>query len=287
MLNLKYHLALGWGICLVFAANPTSLSAALTPEKLYQRVLPSVMTLEVENQSGEKFIGSAVLALADDVAVTAWHVVANAQTVWAVFADGQRLKVIGCIHQDASRDLALLKLERPRPHGRATLCRELQAVAARIYVVGTPKGYAFSISDGLISQIQTVDGFREYQLSCPISPGNSGSPIFNQRGQVIGIASWTKSDAQNMSFAVPTQDFMRLNISGAATTWEQLAATNSPAPLVQLIKNRPGQNPASAAMADAGNFDAFQKWYYDSIGKFVTVVVQEAGRTNIFAFTVK
>jgi len=287
MLNLKYHLALGWGICLVFAANPTSLSAALTPEKLYQRVLPSVMTLEVENQSGEKFIGSAVLALADDVAVTAWHVVANAQTVWAVFADGQRLKVIGCIHQDASRDLALLKLERPRPHGRATLCRELQAVAARIYVVGTPKGYAFSISDGLISQIQTVDGFREYQLSCPISPGNSGSPIFNQRGQVIGIASWTKSDAQNMSFAVPTQDFMRLNISGAPTTWEQLATTNSSAPPIKLIKIRPGQDQASAATADAGNFAAFQKWYYDSIGKFVTVVVQEAGRTNIFAFTVK
>jgi hypothetical protein len=160
-------------------------------------------------------------------------------------------------------------------------------VAARIYVVGTPKGYAFSISDGLISQIQTVDGFREYQLSCPISPGNSGSPIFNQRGQVIGIASWTKSDAQNMSFAVPTQDFMRLNISGAPTTWEQLATTNSSAPPIKLIKIRPGQDQASAATADAGNFAAFQKWYYDSIGKFVTVVVQEAGRTNIFAFTVK
>jgi S1-C subfamily serine protease len=272
---------------LIFAANPTRLQAALTPEKLYQKVLPSVMTLEVESQSGEKFVGSAVLAMADDVAVTAWHVVANARTVWAVFADGQRVKVIGCIHQDALRDLALLKLERPRSHGQAILCRELQAVAARIYVVGTPKGYPFSISDGLISQIQTVDGFREYQLSCPISPGHSGSPIFNQRGEVIGIASWTKSDAQNMSFAVPTQDFIRLNISGEPTTWEQLAATNSSAPPVKLIKVSHGQDHAHAETADASSFAAFQKWYYDSIGKSVTVVVQEAGRTNTFAFTVK
>lgn len=284
---MKYHLALAWGIFLVFAANPTKLPAALTPEKLYQTVLPSVMTLEVECQSGEKFVGSAVLARADDVAVTAWHVVANARTVWAVFADGQRVKVIGCIHQDALRDLALLKLERPRPHGQATLCRDLPAIAARIYVVGTPKGYAFSISDGLISQIQTVDGFREYQLSCPLSPGNSGSPIFNQRGEVIGIASWTKSDAQNMSFAIPTQDFIRLKISGEPATWEQLAATNSSASPVKLIKISHGQDNTHEETADARSFTAFQKWYYDSIGKSVVVAVQVEGRTNIFAFTVK
>jgi S1-C subfamily serine protease len=263
------------------------LQAALTPEKLYQKVLPPVMTLEVESQNGEKFVGSAVLARADDVAVTAWHVVANARSVWAVFADGQREKVIGCIHQDALRDLALLKLEKPLSHRQATLCRELQAVAARAYVIGTPKGYAFSISDGLISQVRSVDGFLEYQLSCPISPGNSGSPIFNQRGEVIGIASWTKSDAQNMSFAIPTQDFIRLKVSEPLTTWEQLAATNSSAPPVKLIKTHHGQDQAHGETADAGGFAAFQKWYYDSVGKSVTVVVQEAGRTNIFAFTVK
>ena len=259
----------------------------MTPEKLYHKVLPSVMTLEVESQNGEKFVGSAVLALADDVAVTAWHVVANARSVWAVYADGQRVKVTGCIHQDAVRDLALLKLEKPRSHRQATLCAELQAVAGRIYVVGTPKGYAFSISDGLISQIRTVDGFREYQLSCPISPGNSGSPIFNQRGEVIGIASWTKSDAQNMSFAIPTQDFIRLKVTEQPTTWEQLAANHAPSPPAKLIKIPHGQDKALEETADAAGFTAFQKWYYDSVGKSVTIVVQEEGRTNVFAFTVK
>ena len=154
-------------------------------------------------------------------------------------------------------------------------------------MVGTPKGYAFSISEGLISQIQTVDGFREYQLSCPISPGNSGSPIFNQRGEVIGIASWTKSDAQNMSFAIPTQDFSRLNISVEPATWEQLAATNSPAPPIKLTKIPHGPDNAHEESADASSFAAFQQWYYDSIGKSVTVIVLEAGRTNRFAFTVK
>src|ERR1039458_7346831 len=129
---MRSHLAFCLVACLVFAVNPTRLQAALTPEKLYQKVLPSVMTLEVECQSGEKFLGSAVLALADDVAVTAWHVVADARTVWAVYADGQRVQVIGCIQHDALRDLALLKLEKPRSHRQATLCGEMQAVASPI-----------------------------------------------------------------------------------------------------------------------------------------------------------
>ena len=53
------------GLWLACAVTAEGLHAGLTPEKLYHKVLPSVMTLEVESQSGERFVGSAVLALAD------------------------------------------------------------------------------------------------------------------------------------------------------------------------------------------------------------------------------
>lgn len=283
----KLRWILSLGLWLAFAVIPGGVHAALTPEKLYQKVLPSVMTLEVENQSGERFIGSAVLAFADDVALTAWHVVADARSVWAVFANGQRVKVIGCIDHDGWRDLALLKLEKRLPHRQAVLCRELQSVAARAYVIGAPKGYDFSISDGLISQIRSVDGFLQYQLSCPISPGNSGGPILNNRGEVIGIASWTKDDAQNVSFAIPTQEFIRLKVSERLTTWKQLAATARPAPPARLIEPRHGTDKAIPIESDAESFAAFKKRLNESAGKSVTVVVQEDGRTNIFSFTVQ
>jgi len=286
---VKYHRIIALNLWLAWALAPAGLSAALTPEKLYQKVLPAVMTLEVETRSGERFVGSAVLALADDFALTAWHVVADARSVWAVFADGQRVAVIGCVDHDGSRDLALLKLEKRLPHRQAVLCKVLQPVAARAFVIGSPKGYSFSISDGLISQIRNVDGFPEYQLSCPISPGNSGSPIFNQRGEVIGIASWTKADAQNVSFAIPTQEFTRLNVSAPSKTWEQLAAAAPSVPPARLAKSRPSTDVVIKATeaVDAESFVAFQKWYVDSVGKLVTVVVQEAGRTNSFTFTVR
>ncbi len=247
------------------------------------------MTLEVESQSGERFVGSAVIALADDVALTAWHVVADARSVWAVFANGQRVKVIGCIDHDGVRDVALLKLEKRLPHRKAALCPELQAVAARAYVIGAPKGYDFSISDGLISQTRMVDGVLQYQMSCPISPGNSGSPIFNQRGEVIGIASWTKSDAQNVSFAIPAREFTRLNVSQRPTTWNQLAVTAPVVTPARLIKSRQTTDPAFVAKekADAESYAAFEKWLNDSVGKSVTIVVQEAGQTNSFSFNVR
>ena len=271
------------------AAVPQAMPAELTPEKLYKKVLPSVMTLEVESRSGDKFIGSAVLALADDCALTAWHVVADARSVWAVFADGQRVRVTGFLDQDGRRDVALLKLEKPLARRQAVLGQKLQPVAARAYVIGAPKGYDFSISDGLISQTRLVDGVLQYQLSCPISPGNSGSPIFNQRGEVIGIASWTKSDAQNVSFAIPTQEFSRLNASEQPKTWEQLAVNHAPASSDRLVKSRQSNDQAQSQKdaADAESYAAFQKRLNESVGKSVTVVFQEADRTNVFKFTVK
>jgi hypothetical protein len=244
------------------------------------------MKLEVETQSGERYVGGAVLALADDIALTAWHVVADARSVWGVFADGQRVQVTGCIDRDGSHDLALVKLEKPLPRRRASLCPKLQSVAARAYVIGAPRGYEFSITDGLISQIRSVDGWLQYQLSCPISPGNSGSPILNGRGEVIGIASWTKVDAQNVNFAIPARDFIRLNLSARPVSWEQLAATR-PVPPGNLPASRPAAGQVLEAEASAGGFAALQQRLKDSVGKSVTVVIQQVGQTNTYTFTVK
>jgi len=283
--NLRRIVSLS--LWLAFAVTSGGVQAALTPEKLYQKLLPSVMTLEVETQSGERFVGSAVLALADDVVLTAWHVIADARSVWAVFADGQRVKVTGCIDHNGWRDLALLKLEKRLPHRQAPLCRELQSVAARAYVIGAPKGYDFSISDGLISQIRNVKGFLQYQLSCPISPGNSGSPVLNHHGEVIGIASWTKTDAQNVSFAIPSQEFIRLNVSQRPTTWEQLSVGTRPASPPRSMNSRHNTGISLEEKAEAGSYAAFKKRLNDSAGKSVTVVLLEEGRTNTFTFTVK
>ena len=178
-----------WSKGVAILAALATVSANANPQQIYRKILPSVMTLEVETTSGRHFVGSAVLALGDDTALTASHVVNDARSVWAVFEDGTRVKVLGWVDRDSQRDLTLIKLQRSMPGRRATLSYELESVAATAYVIGTPKGYGFSISDGLVSQIRQVDGFAQYQISCPISAGNSGGPVLNDSGQVIGIVS--------------------------------------------------------------------------------------------------
>lgn len=270
----------GLGVITVWLAGAVSFSAAANPQKIYRKAMPSVMLLEVENYAGEKFTGSAVLAVQNDVAVTAWHVVRDARAVWASFGDGTRVKVVGCLDKDGERDLALLKLEKPMPGRRAVLNNELQDVATRAYVIGAPKGYGFSISDGLVSQIRQVDGFAQYQVSCPISPGNSGGPLLNERGQVIGIVSWTKSDAQNVSFAIPAKEIARLNATGRVMSWAQLDLSARP-PLAKHWVN--SDSPVST---ERGEFEKFSKRLKQSAGKKVTVVVHEDGKESKFTFTV-
>jgi hypothetical protein len=242
------------------------------------------MTLEVENRVGEHFVGSGILGLADDCVVTAWHVISDARSVSAVFADGTRVKVNGCIDHDRGRDLALLKLEKALPGRKAVFSRTLQPVAARVYVIGAPKGYGFSIADGLVSQVRDVDGLLQYQVSCPISPGNSGGPLLNERGEVIGIASWTKAGAQNLSFAVPSREIGSLNMRAPLLPWDTLA----------LAPKQPATTQGSTTTAEVSDgqlatptsFDEFTKRLQQAAGKQITVVVQEGTKENKYTFTV-
>jgi len=262
----------------------TPLQGGTKPEDIYRKALPSVMMLEVENHKGERFVGSAVLALGDDIAVTAWHVVCDARQVWATFSDGQRVAVTGCIDKDPGRDLAAIRLEKRFPKRKATLSLELQPVAARAYVIGAPKGYGFSISDGLISQVRRVDGFSQYQVSCPISLGNSGGPVLNERGEVIGIASWTKADAQNVSFAIPARELTRLEVKRPAVPWSDLSKSAGLSPA------RGSEASSLAARGTNGNGNGglaeLKARLEQSKGKPVTVILRENGQEEKYSFTV-
>ncbi|MDB6023227.1 MAG: serine protease [Pedosphaera sp.] len=221
------------------------------------------MTLHVQNAQGESYIGTAFLALDTNIAVTAWHVVSDAIKVSAKFSGDRTVDVDGLIDKDEAHDLALIHvngLGRPE----APLCQTGPLVGSRAYVIGAPKGFDFSITDGLISQIQQIRGSPQYQVSCPISPGNSGGPVVNDRGEVVGIAAWTKTDAQNLNFAIPASFLRHLNPSHALTTWNQSAKakTSAPEPNSQKVD------------ASEGNVAELKHALNRAAGRHVTITVR-------------
>jgi S1-C subfamily serine protease len=260
------------------------LRAELKPEQLYASATPSVVALDVENAAGKHFVGNGFLAIDDRLAVTAWHVVHDARRVQARFADGQRVTVIGLVDKNEKSDLALLRLDRPgRP--RVTLALAAPRIGSRVYLLGSPRGLDFSLSEGLVSQIRTLDDVRYYQLSCPISPGDSGGPVLNDRGEAIGVVSWRKADAENVGFAIPANEVSQLNPTLPVIAWSDAAprwpaSVRSPeAPLVRA--------PVPASRASSGTtYRDFQNYLAGHAGHKVTVVVQEPGKESRFSFQV-
>ena len=247
-------------------------------EKIYTQTLPSVLTLRVESKSGERYVGAAFLALKEGVAITAWHVIYDAAKVTAKFADGTSCEVLGFVDYDETKDIALIKVEaKDRP--LLPLATEKPLIGTRTYVIGSPKGYEFSLGDGLLSQIQNVDGFNQYQVSCPFSPGNSGGPILNNHGEVVGIAAWTRNGAQNVNFATPAAEVSHLDPDKPLTRWKQQSKKKAALPSSETRKR------SSPANESAQSAQELKKLFTKSAGKEVSVTVVQDGQQEKFTFT--
>lgn len=205
-------------VLIFLSATIQSISQELKSEEIYKKIVPSVMTLTVTTKDGGIITGTAYLAIRDGVAITAWHVLRNAKSVKAKFSSGEEFEVSGLIDKDEKRDVALIRV---KVYGQPLLTfSPVDApVGSKAYIVGAPKGLEFSISDGIISQIQTIDGVNYYQFTCAASPGNSGGPLVTEKAEVLGVVSWQVRDGQNLNFAVPSKYVLGLDNSLPTVPW--------------------------------------------------------------------
>ena len=270
---------------LATAASAFPIRAELKPEDLYSAVSPSIVTLEVETISGKRFVGNAFLAVGERMAVTAWHVVHDARRVEARFSDDQRVALARLVDKNEKLDIALLELETAsRP--RITLASATPRIGSRVYLVGSPRGLDFSMSEGLISQIRTLDGVRYYQLSCPISPGDSGGPVLNDRGEAIGVVSWRKADAENVGFAIPSAEVVRMDSTLAPVAWSEAVPVAHPPATPSVATPLVRDVVTTESKISEGSFRGFQEFLASRAGQQVTVIVQESGKEKQFRFEV-
>ena len=73
----------------------------------------------------------------------------------------------------------------------------------RVLVIGNPDGLEGTVSDGIISAFRS--GRSMIQITAPISPGSSGSPVLDETGQVIGMATLVSKEGQNLNFAISAE----------------------------------------------------------------------------------
>lgn len=163
-----------------------------------------------------------------DYVVTNAHVVQNSNLdkVFAISLTGKRyaLEFVGA---DSIRDIAVLKFsERPGTEiSSATIRKEPVRVGERVFALGTPLGlYPSSVSEGIVSGLnrQSPDAYSSYiQTTAALSNGNSGGPLIDDVGRVIGVNTW---GALGRSGDVQFQLNFALNGATAADTVEQIIA---------------------------------------------------------------
>jgi uncharacterized protein (TIGR00730 family) len=135
--------------------------------------------------------GSGFFISSDGYIVTNNHVVKNAKSVFVTLSDGSKLpaKIVGT---DPSTDLAVLKVKRDKPFPYLQLGDSAKVVPGQwVIAIGNPFGLAETVTTGVVSALGRDIGDGQYdsfiQIDAPINEGNSGGPLLNQRGEVIGV----------------------------------------------------------------------------------------------------
>ena len=211
-------------LILALVAMPRPGSALELPE-LAERTKPSVVLITIYDGSGHKLgTGSGFFITAGGRLVTNVHVIDEAGRATASVADGRVVDIEGVLAKDPDADVAVLQTAGGGTYPALPLGESKSLVAGQeVVVIGSPMGLAGTLSTGIVSAIRdkgliddepptkgpTGDSWR-IQITAPISPGSSGSPILTRDGRVVAVAVGRRMGGENLNFGIPIERVLAL-----------------------------------------------------------------------------
>ena len=210
---------------LLIAIASTSFSKVFSQENLpdlVRRVKPAVVAIVTYDEKGDALTTGSGFFIRPGQVVTNLHVMRGARRseVKTLDGKGKVFTVAGTLAIDEEGDLALLRVNMPPERPRSNeLARGLPDEGEKIFVIGNPLKLEGSVSDGIVSAVREVPGVGKIiQITAPISHGNSGSPIFNLKGQVVGVVTVKVTNGQNINLAI-SADRVRELRPGKLRSW--------------------------------------------------------------------
>ena len=160
-------------------------------------------------------LGSGFIVHEDGYLITNFHVIEGQKhfTVTQFVQEGAELKRV--IHKkirivalDVFHDLAVLQIEdeHAKPFPKVVLSLDEPVYGESIFVIGNPAGLERTVTEGILSHTgRLFEGSLYLQLDASVNPGNSGGPLFNGHGQVIGVVNMGSRIMQGLNFAIPVR----------------------------------------------------------------------------------
>lgn len=217
---------------------------------LIEAVMPSACRVNVKLAEGTS-TGSGFVVDREGVIVTNYHVIEGSESAQIIFPDGTGADVKGILALDPKRDLAVLKIDYPAEALKpVTLATSEPRPGEVVVAIGAPLGLSFTSTKGDVSSNRKAEELRQYgadvegtwiQTTAPISPGNSGGPLFNMYGEVVAANTMTiaAQGAQNLNFGTTAENIRKVVASKSST----LIAMSPKAAPPREGKARSGGNP--------------------------------------------
>ncbi len=187
---------------------------ALTIQDIYQKVNPSTVTVLTGMSDGSAMVGTGVIFTEDGYILTNAHVIAGGSECYVVLNTGEnhRARLLGL---DEEKDLAVIKIDASGLPAAEFGDSDALTVGDPVYAIGNPLGVELrgTLTDGIVSAINrdvAVDGVTMtlIQTNAALNNGNSGGPLINVYGQVVGIntmkmGSSSTTSVEGLGFAIP------------------------------------------------------------------------------------
>jgi outer membrane protein assembly factor BamD (BamD/ComL family) len=206
----------------------TRAAAEETLPELIRRVKPSVVSVITYNSAGEVALTGSGFFVRPGQVLTNLHVVEGAARaeVRTFEGKGKTYLVEGLAALDEEGDLALLSVGMPAERTSvADVTGDVPEEGESVFVIGNPLRLEGSVSDGIVSAVREVPSLgRIVQITAPISHGNSGSPVFNMKGQVVGVVTIRVMNGQNINLALGASRFAELKAGDRPLSLSELAA---------------------------------------------------------------
>jgi len=215
-------------------AGPASLGnaagGAQDVSSIYRSIGPSVVVVQRYDEGKQRTgIGTGFFVSSGGNVVTNHHVLRGAAFADIRISSGKVYPIRNVLAEDPENDLIMVSVEIPPIEVQPLTVRaSLPAIGERVVVIGSPMGLDQTVSDGIVSAIRDLPGTRKViQITAPISPGSSGSPVVDMKGDVIAVTCALMANGQNLNFGIPSECVSNLS-PGSGFPLTQIARAGTP-----------------------------------------------------------
>ncbi len=195
----------------------------LTANEVYQKAKGFTAEIVTYKESGAGLtVGTGIFVTENKIA-TNYHVINGAYFAKIKTSDGETHNIIRVLGYDIQRDIAILETDYKSPY--TAFAGTLPETGDTVYALGSTKGYTGTFTQGNVSCNSRVlrelgNGVEYIQFTSPVAEGNSGGPVLDVYGNVVGMVSLTNSEGQNLNFALPVSELKKADISSPSTLKE-------------------------------------------------------------------